>query len=95
MSEIRTFSPDEDPLAPAPVSELPARKHRWGEPIAIPQGASGCQETERACIHCGLVKITVHPPHGLAYRAWRTASGMRAQIEHAPPCTGMKEGLPE
>lgn len=29
------------------------------------------QQTERACPICRLVKITVHPPTGEAYRLWR------------------------
>lgn len=36
---------------------------------------------------CQLVKITVHPPEGYPWRAWRTKEGMRTdKIDHTPPC---------
>ncbi len=72
-------------------------RHRWGEPIAILENTpSGCQETERTCVQCGYVRITTHYPDGaFPGRAWRTRDGMRAEIEHTPPCrpVGNVEGL--
>lgn len=39
---------------------------------------TGCQETHRVCAQCRLIKITVHPPHGLPYRLWQYPDGGRA-----------------
>jgi hypothetical protein len=70
-------------IIPAPMQ----RRHRWDLPRSVlTDTPSGCEETERECVDCHLVKITVHPPFGFPYRAWRTAAGMRATIEHTPPC---------
>lgn len=56
-----------------------SNRHRWADPVTIIEATpSGCQETHRRCALCGLVKITVHPPHGLAYRRWQYADGERA-----------------
>lgn len=65
-----------------------ARKHRWGDPVWTPgmENHDGNDRTERACIFCGLVKITVHPPSGLPWREWRTKDGMVAQLTATPPC---------
>ena len=71
-------------IIPAPM----ALKHRWGLPHTVfaSETPSGCEETERECGICHLVKITVHTPVGFPYRAWRTRAGMRAEIDHTPPC---------
>lgn len=73
------------------VAELPqrdtGRRHRWGAPVAvIGDTHSGCQETHRTCELCRLVKITVHPPQGNPWRAWRTADGNPWQGDATPPC---------
>lgn len=65
------------------------KHHRWDKQekrIPACETSSGCDQTERTCIDCGLVKITVHPPHGLPYRAWRHPNGLTAAIESTPPC---------
>jgi hypothetical protein len=46
----------------------------------------GNERTERTCARCGLVKITVHPPRGLAWREWRTPEGQTMQLDATPPC---------
>lgn len=67
---------------------VPARRHRWGEPVAIANHpCTGCDETHRACALCGLIKITVHPPHGLPYRLWQYRDGERAD-GLTPMCEG-------
>lgn len=64
------------------IARLPRPKqgrHRWGTSDAfVGDTPSGCQETRRVCALCGLVKITVHQPHGLPYRLWQYPDGERA-----------------
>lgn len=55
------------------------RNHRWSDPVTMPtETPSGCQETHRSCVLCSLIKVTVHPPHGDAYRLWQYPDGGRA-----------------
>lgn len=66
-----------------------SERHRWGDPISIFENTpSGCEETERVCILCGIVKITVHPRDRseFPWRAWRTREGTRMEVDHTPPC---------
>lgn len=43
--------------------------------------------TERPCTKCTLIKITAHPPHGHAYRAWRYANQTKwFRCEATPRC---------
>lgn len=75
----------------APVTNLHARRHKWDGPVNIHRdtSASGCDETERPCALCGLVKLTVHQPDGYPYRAWRTARGLRfPDTGQTPLCEG-------
>jgi len=68
---------------------LPQPRHRWGEavPITADRTPSGCEQTERACVICGMIKITVHPPHGFPWREWRhPKSDRQFPAEHTPPC---------
>lgn len=67
--------------------------HSWGDRVTVMDGTpSGCEETERRCPRCGLVKITVHPPQGVPWRAWRTKAGIRTdKIAHTPPCLSAAE----
>lgn len=56
-------------------------RHRWGDPARL------IDRTERTCAHCGLVKITVHPPHGYPWREWRHRdSPVRIALTTTPPC---------
>jgi hypothetical protein len=79
MNDTPTIAPSDKPL-----------RHRWSEPVAVlaENTPSGCQETERTCIACGMVRITVHPPVAhLPWRAWRTPQGDRTdKIAMTPPC---------
>lgn len=72
--------------------------HKWNLENKIPasQSTDGNERTERTCPFCLLVKITVHPPHGLAFRAWRTRDGQRFSGNNVPvPCTGGREHTPD
>lgn len=74
-------------VATLPVDDAPGRRHKWGEPVTHMDGTvSGCEETHRTCDLCRMIKITVHPPHGLPWRVWQTAKGMRATLATTPPC---------
>lgn len=77
---------------PAPdVAKLPARRHKWGDAINIHRdtSVSGCDESEKACDLCGLVKITVHQPHKYPYRAFRSKGGIRfPDPGYTPVCDG-------
>lgn len=78
--------------ADAEVRTLPRttrRNHRWIERKTIlpDDSVSGCEETHRQCEHCPLIRITVHPPHGLPYRLWQYRDGERAD-GLTPMCEG-------
>lgn len=61
--------------------DVAARKHKWGDPMRL-QG-----RTERTCAHCEIVKITMHPPHGLPWREWRHPDNpVSFQMTNTPPC---------
>jgi hypothetical protein len=85
------------------VSEVtrigPTPRHRWPpEPdrrIPACDSPDGNDRSEKECRHCGMVRVTVHPPQGFPWHEWRRSNGAVIKIEHTPPCTGMKEGLPE
>jgi hypothetical protein len=48
------------------------------------------QQTERACLKCKLVKITVHPPEGGGYRLWRWGDAPTQFADWAvPECRGV------
>lgn len=75
----------------APVAKLPARNHKWHDDGTRLRDTtpSGCDEHERVCTLCGLVKITVHQPLGYPYRAWRTKLGIRfPDPKYTPTCDG-------
>jgi hypothetical protein len=66
-----------------------ANRHRWGPveklTLETPHGHR-IDQTERTCLTCGLVKITVHPPHGYAWREWRMPGQVQVQVDGTPPC---------
>jgi hypothetical protein len=71
-----------------------AARHRWpkaGEPNyrSLVACIDGNDRTERVCLSCGLVKITVHPPKGFAWREWRTRDGKPWVGDITPPCLGI------
>ena len=67
-------------------------RHKWSDPVRYEADdtANGCAQTERRCLTCGLVKITVHPPQGLPWTEWRTgdAGQYQIQLSTTPPCRG-------
>lgn len=66
------------------------RRHRWNvETQRRLDGHAyhdGNDRTEKDCEHCGLVKVTVHPPQGLPRREWRHWNGQTFVCEQTPPC---------
>ena len=67
----------------------PARRHRWNFPICVfgDRTPTGCEQSERECQFCGLIRITVHPPQGFPWREWRKAgSDKQFPSDHTPPC---------
>jgi hypothetical protein len=69
-------------------------KHAWGDPIPIHGIATphGCDQTERTCKLCHLVKITVHQPDGRAYREWRHPNNPdQFPMDTTPPCLAPEE----
>lgn len=67
-------------------------KHRWQDNGTRIGGAedtpSGCDEHERVCKICGLVKLTIHAPQGWPYRVFRTPKGIRFDPGYTPVCDG-------
>ena len=66
-------------------------RHKWSDRISVPrdQTPSGCEQTERTCGLCKIVRITVHPPQGFPWREWRHPnSDVQFACEHTPPCKG-------
>ena len=82
------------------LPELPPRNHRWNyaeeRRLAASEFPDGNARTLRPCLFCGITKITVHPPSGLAWREWISpkAPDQRFQYEHTPPCLPHDGGSP-
>lgn len=73
------------------ITQLTNPRHSWmGEQrISALDAVSHCNETWRACVHCGVIKVTVHPPVGHPYRAWNFRDRRPRQIGGPrPECTG-------
>lgn len=75
----------------ADVVDHPAgpRRHRWGDErkiIVAIDSPDGNERHEKVCQLCKMTCTTVIPPRGFAWREWRTADGMKAQMESTPPC---------
>lgn len=71
------------------------RRHAWGSKVRIAgtETITGCDQTEQRCWNCGRVKITVHPPHGLAYLAWRSPDNpQQFAMDTTPPCVAIESG---
>jgi hypothetical protein len=72
---------------PPPQSRAPLR-HPFGAAVTIPKekSASGFEQKEKTCSHCGCVRVTVWG-HGVAWREWRrNADGPQIKTSIAPPC---------
>lgn len=69
--------------------------HRWDldstKRLAAIDSPDGNGRTERTCEKCGMVKITVHPPHG---RPWRNSNGYSWPGKATPPCLAQSEASP-
>lgn len=65
------------------------RQHSWSTKVRVAgaETITGCDQTEQRCWNCGRVKITVHPPHGLPYLAWRCPDNpQQFTMDATPPC---------
>lgn len=51
----------------------------------------GKERTLKSCIHCGIIKVTVHNGDGHAWREWRTKGGDIYAGELTPPCLPIEE----
>jgi len=54
-------------------------RHRWGEPHRTEH------ETSRACLRCGLIRVTRHDGPGFPWVEWHR-DGLRVPAERTPPC---------
>lgn len=64
--------------------------------IAACDSPDGNERTERTCPFCMLVKITVHPPYGFAFRKYRLKDGTELNQERVPHgCVGEGVAAPE
>jgi hypothetical protein len=66
-SDVRNF--------PTPARML-GKPHQFGPPVSVPASLEleRHPQTERTCLACGAVKVTVHAPDGQAWREWRASS---------------------
>lgn len=75
-----------------PIVRIAAPRHIWRDDGNKLRDTtpSGCDEHERVCEACGLVKITVHRPDGYPYRAFRSKGGVRfIDPGFTPVCDGV------
>jgi hypothetical protein len=63
-------------------------RHAWdhANERRLSSGPDGNARNERDCIHCGMTRITVIPPHGFPWHEWRTREGKVWVGEATPPC---------
>lgn len=65
-------------------------RHAWNEiaarHLAATEFPDGNARTEKQCARCDLLKITVHPPHGLPWTEWRTKGGLVFKVDATPLC---------
>ncbi len=73
--------------APGPSHGL---RHRWSAPVRFFNERGENSKTERACEACGLVKVTMHPPLGLAWREW-WKDCERIDCDRTPECVPFTE----
>lgn len=69
------------------VTKPPREQHKFGpEKRMDPRPDLGRhQQTERMCLRCLLVKITVHPPTGGGWREWRWADAPSQFVDVVEP----------
>lgn len=51
---------------------MTALRHSWGPPTRIPSALAPPRKTERACVKCGVVKVTWHEIGERGWEAYRT-----------------------
>jgi hypothetical protein len=59
-----------------PPFKHPRAPHAFGWPVSVPADpdAGHHAQTERTCVICGAVKVTVHGPDDKHWREWRRAA---------------------
>ena len=92
---MKLFEKIAQPSDSASLFKLVTRPpHIFGEPRSIAPQPGRDQQTERVCITCGLVKITVHPKEGGGYRLWRWGEGGCQFADRVmPECRGLPETI--
>ena len=69
---------------------MSAGRHEWNDGaerrLAATDAGDGNARNERDCLHCGMTRITVIPPHGYPWHEWRTRDGQVWVGEATPPC---------
>ena len=63
------------------------QRHSWSDPERFPY------KTERACNHCGLVKVTRHEPE-IWTEFWRDGEQVRTEGGHTPACEPTEQVTP-
>jgi hypothetical protein len=62
-------------------------RHRWhASVIRIAECVDGNARSIRCCQRCGMLRITVHPPHGYPWLEFENADGRVLKQAHTPPC---------
>jgi hypothetical protein len=79
-----------EPAATLTPADRP-RLHRWDEDtiqrIAASDSDNGCSQTHRTCLHCGLIRITMHPPQGFPWPEFMLPeSRVRFRMDRTPHC---------
>jgi hypothetical protein len=74
----------------APKDDTP-RRHRWDDEniLRIPahESDNGCSQTHRTCLHCQIVRITMHPPQGFPWPEFiLPGKVMSERFDLTPPC---------
>lgn len=78
-------------VADLPVQVLPqVPRHVFAKEVWVAANRQLARhaQTERTCVVCGVVKVTVHGPDGGGWREWRLP-GCKPQFSDAlgaPPC---------
>lgn len=79
---------------PAPANP-PPQPHVFGAHVRVPPNPLLARhaQTERTCLNCGAVKVTVHAPDGGCWREWRTSADAEQVATGVwPPCVGFSRG---
>ena len=62
-------------------------RHRWHAGVErIAECADGNARSVRRCARCGLLRITVHPPHGYPWTEWQALDGQMIYQPRTPAC---------